>query len=621
MLIPGVRVSRLLQPAEDPAGQRAASVSFSFHQQVPSPVTFADPAGTAPMARTFTVPQPTALRLSAAALAVPGAGLDALLDKLPPPGRGILQVSVATAGSWPGPASLFKGSQPLIADNAAPVIHLSWHGKRRIRTLIVQAAGGSVPQTVEISSPAGTRQAGVGFGGLVAFKRPLTTDRIDVSFPRVQQATTVNSTGQVSTLPVELSRLFVPALAKLRVVAPKAATTFSLACGQGPALRIDGRAYPTAVSGTLGELTGFRPLRVRLCAPGGTVTLGTGRHTLTAAAPGAFAVTDLSLTGPAGPAGPEAGGAAQAGATASAAARTVTAGRWQPDQRQLTIGPGPASYLEVHENYNAGWAATLNGHQLRAVYLDGWQQGFVVPAGAGGTITLSFRPAGSYHLALVVSLLALAVLLGLVAWSLVFRYGRAHRFAGVPSGPAPTRYAALGSLGVIALTFVAGGPVALAAVVVVALAWRWPRWLPGLAFSGMATAGLATAAAAQPAAAGLFGAFGAPAQACALVALAAALAPARARQRQERPDAFGVVDELTSYFDSPAEPGNVHVEVWLPGHLDPERLREATTAMLAGQRRARARRAQGSPWPRPRLHLGVPAAGRPQPGLGRELAG
>ena len=219
-----------------------------------------------------------------------------------------------------------------------------------------------------------------------------------------------------------------------------------------------------------------------------------------------------------------------------------------------------------------------------------------MPAGAGGTITLSFRPAGSYHLALVVSLLALAVLLGLVAWSLVFRYGRAHRFAGVPSGPAPTRYAALGSLGVIALTFVAGGPVALAAVVVVALAWRWPRWLPGLAFSGMAAAGLATAAAAQPAAAGLFGAFGAPAQACALVALAAALAPARARQRQERPDAFGVVDELTCYFDSPAEPGNVHVEVWLPGHLDPERLREATTAMLAGQRRARARRAPGSPW-------------------------
>jgi len=595
VLVPGVRVTRLLQPAEDQAGQRAAQVSFSFHQQVPSPVTYADPAGAAPMARTFTVPQPVTLRLSATALAVPGTGLDALLDRIPPPGRGILQVSVATARSWAGPASLFRGSQPLIADNADPVIHLSWHGRRQIRSLIVQTAGGSVPQTVEISSPDGTRQAEIGFGGLVTFKRPLTTDRIDVSFPRVQQATTISSTSQVSTLPVELSRLRLPALAKLRVGAPSASTPVNLACGQGPELRIDGQAYPTAVRGTLGQLTGFRPLKVRLCTPDGTLALGPGRHTLTAAAPSPFAVTGLSLTG----AGADGGGGG-GGASASAAARTVTVGRWQPDQRQLTVGPGPASYLEVHENYSAGWAATLNGHQLKPVYLDGWQQGFVVPAGTGGTVTLSFRPAASYHFVLVGSVAALAILLGLVAWSLVFRYGRAARYAGVPGGSGSARYAALGSLGVVAVTFVAGGPAALAAVAVVVLAWRWPRWQSVLAFSGIAAAGLLTAAAAQPASTGPFGAFGAPAQACALVALAAGLVPplgpARARPRRERPGAFGVVDELTCYFDSPAEPGNVHVEVWLPGHLDPERLRAATTAMLAGQPRARARRAPGSPW-------------------------
>jgi NRPS condensation-like uncharacterized protein len=540
-----------------------------------------------PMARTFTVPQPVALRLSATALAVPGAGLDTLLNKIRPPGRGVVQVSVATAGSWPGPASLFRGSasQPLITTGTHPVIHLSWHGQRRIRSLVVQAAGGSVPQTVEISSPDGTRQAGIGFGGLVVFKRPLTTDRLDVSFPRVQKATTVSSTGQVSTLPVELSRLSVPALANLRVTAP--AGRISLACGQGPTLTIDGLAYPTAVSGTLGELTGYRPLQVRLCAPDGMLAWGAGRHSLTVA-PGTFAITDLSLT----ETGP-------APATASAASRTVTTGSWQPDRRQLTIGPGPASYLEVHENYNAGWAATLNGHELTPVYLDGWQQGFVVPAGAGGTITLSFRPVAPYHLALVASLLALVVLLGLVAWSFVFKYGRAPRDAGVPAvaGLLPRQATWwLGSLGVIALTFIAGGPVALAAVVVAGLAWRWPRWLPRLAFSGMAAAGLLTAAAAQPAAAGLLGAFGAPAQACALVALAAALAPTRTGQRPERPDAFGVVDELTCYFDSPAEPGNVHMEIWLPGHLDPERLRKATTAMLAAQPRARGRRAPGGPW-------------------------
>ena len=82
VLIPGVRVTRLLQPAEDPAGQQAASAVFSFHQQVPSPFAFADPAATPPMARAFTVARPATLRLPASALALPGPGLDALLDTL-----------------------------------------------------------------------------------------------------------------------------------------------------------------------------------------------------------------------------------------------------------------------------------------------------------------------------------------------------------------------------------------------------------------------------------------------------------------------------------------------------------------------------------------------------------
>ena len=214
VLIPGVRVTRLLQPAQDPAGRQAASAVFSFHQQVPSPFAFADPAATAPMARTFTVAGPATLRLQASALAVPGPGLDALLDTISPPGPGVLQVSVAsTPGALPPgfPASLISGSagMPWTAETASPVIHLSWHGQRRIASLIVRPAAGlpSTPQTVKITSPDGTRQASIGSGGLVRFTTPLTTDRIDVSFPRVRAATIVTSTGQLETLPVRLSRL------------------------------------------------------------------------------------------------------------------------------------------------------------------------------------------------------------------------------------------------------------------------------------------------------------------------------------------------------------------------------------------------------------------------------
>ena len=399
---------------------------------MPSPFAYADPAATPPMARAFTVARPAALRLQASALALPGPGLDALLDALlaraGPPGPGLLQVSIAsTPGAQPAgfPASLISGSagMPWTADTPSPVIHLSWHGRRRIASLIVRPAAGlpSTPLTVKVTSPDGTRQASIGAGGLVRFTTPLTTDRIDVSFPRVRQATIITSTGQLDTLPLRLSRLSVPALAGLRAVSPSGSAKFTLACGQGPALTVDGRVYQTSVSGTIGELSQYLPLRVRLCSPGGTLSLGAGRHTLTAATPGPFAVTDLSLAsinpGP-------------GTAVAPGAARAVTIRSWQPDQRQLSIGRGAASYLEVHENYNPGWAATLNGQQLTPVRLDGWQQAFVVPAGAGGTVTLSFRPAATYHLVLVASLLAVALLLAITAWS----FTPASQRAAAPTG-------------------------------------------------------------------------------------------------------------------------------------------------------------------------------------------
>jgi arabinofuranan 3-O-arabinosyltransferase len=425
--------------------------------------------------------------------------------------------------------------------SASPVIHLSWHGQRRIDSLIVRPARGlpSTPQTVKITSPAGTRQASIGAGGLVTFPAPLTTDRIDVSFPRVRQATVVSDTGQLATLPVRLSQLSVPALAGLRAVTPDAQARFSLACGQGPALTVDGQAHRTAVSGTVGGLSGYLPLPVRVCSPDGTLNFGAGRHTLTAAAPGTFTVTDLSLASVA---------RASQIATESSPGRAVTVRSWQPDQRQVSIGPGAASYLEMHGNFNAGWSAALNGQQLTPVRLDGWQQGFVVPAGPGGTVTLSFRPAATYHLVFAVSLAVAAILLAIAAWSFT---GRRRRGDGGGLGPgagqagreawAPPPVAAagdrrrtwLGVIGVTALIFGVGGPAALVVPVLAYLAWRLSRtsrrvspgtWLPWVAFAAMVVSGLLSAA--RSFGSGLLGSFSGPAQACALVALAAALTPA-----------------------------------------------------------------------------------------------
>jgi hypothetical protein len=80
-------------------------------------------------------------------------------------------------------------------------------------------------------------------------------------------------------------------------------------------------------------------------------------------------------------------------------------------------------------------------------------------------------------------------------------------------------------LAVCALIVLAGGPVALAVPVLAVIGVRWPRLLPGIAAAAMLGAGTLAATAAHPTAMGS-GAFGPAAQACGLVALAAALVPA-----------------------------------------------------------------------------------------------
>ena len=88
-------------------------------------------------------------------------------------------------------------------------------------------------------------------------------------------------------------------------------------------------------------------------------------------------------------------------------------------------------------------------------------------------------------------------------------------------------------LGLGALAFllaVVGGPMVLAVPLAVVLVHYLPRWCGWVAFAAMIAAGVLTALAAHPALAGT-GAFGGPAQACALVALTIALVPALPARR------------------------------------------------------------------------------------------
>jgi arabinofuranan 3-O-arabinosyltransferase len=81
----------------------------------------------------------------------------------------------------------------------------------------------------------------------------------------------------------------------------------------------------------------------------------------------------------------------------------------------------------------------------------------------------------------------------------------------------------------------AGGPLVIAVPALACLGWWRPRWLPPVALGSMLFAGVAAATAGDPTAMGS-GAFGGLAQACALVALTAALMPAIHRSAAREAD-------------------------------------------------------------------------------------
>jgi arabinofuranan 3-O-arabinosyltransferase len=582
VLIPGVRVTRYLQPAEDAAGAAAPSVAFSFSQPAPAPAGEADRAATVPLARVFTLDRPMSLQLSATAVAQPGDGLYQLLGKLAPPGKSTLLVSASsTWGSLPvfGPDNLFeRGTTPWISGSSDPVISLSWHGFRRISKIVVQPGFGfaAAPPTIKVSSFFGNREATVGLGGVATISPPLTTEQMNLSFPGWSKAALPGTSGQ----PVlGLAKLTIPALSRFRVDTINPGAKFSLPCGDGPVIGLDGRSVPTAVSGTLGALAGELPLTVRPCIARDAADLAAGQHHLIAQ-PGLFTVTDVVLRAQRAAAAPAAG-----------PARRLTVLGWGPDSRTVRIGPGAESYVEVHQNANAGWGASLDRHPLESAVLDGWQQGFVVPAGSGGVITMTFAPATWYHASLALSALAIIglivvaagwkrwmsyvlpityfviieagtalllrgtrlaalwqpleilALLALAAGGLGvvrIRRERARRPRGRPApaeppagarvparsrprGPARLRPAA-GPAAVFLLILIVGGPVALVVPVLAVIAAVRPRLLPVVSLAAMIVAGVIAAAAGVPAVAGS-GAFGPWAQALALVALAAALHP------------------------------------------------------------------------------------------------
>jgi arabinofuranan 3-O-arabinosyltransferase len=411
-----------------------------------------------------------------------------------------------------------------------PTLRLAWTGARRIdriRLVGPEAPTAGKAQHVLVSTAAGNVEVPVDGNGWVRFPA-VTTDRIELRITSIAKAV-ADPRGNGWPAPAGVAEIEAPALAGLLTRAP-GSTPIAAPCGQGPAVELDGVTYPTSVSGTLDDVRAGRTLPVRVCDDFASevVQLAKGEHRLRTIPSAAFLAESAALVRDGAP------------ATAPAVTqRTVTLSQWDSTERTVTIAAGEAALLVTPENLNAGWTATLDGQELRAVRVDGWQQGFVVPAGEGGEVTLRFTPDKPYRDGLTLGAVCV-VLVALLALAPARRRAPVTRplarvYRAVPGGEA---WIVLPLMAVVvALGGAAGAVFLLAALIVRQLK---PGALPVLAFASAGT-GIAVAVAGRQLGHGQEWAYGLPVQLAMLAAVcwvAATVAPAAGH-----PDEKATVDE------------------------------------------------------------------------------
>ncbi|MFJ8744471.1 alpha-(1-_3)-arabinofuranosyltransferase family protein [Embleya sp. NPDC127516] len=514
--IPGVQVSRLLRLPTDADRSDAETGVYSMHRDN-------DPGGLSPVAaedglhRRFETPKGGDFAFDMRAVAVPGPELDRLVvGAAPDQAKHITATAESTGhtGRSLSARNLVDGdlTTAWIAGDR-PVVHLNWPDRTSIDEIVLGAAGGlsTRPEEIRIDSPNGSVTVAVDENGLARFG-PIDTDRITVTITRGAPLTVHNPLADKRLqLPVGLSEIHIPALARLRTPPPDPRVAFSLPCGQGPPLAVDGVMHATSASGTVRDLLERRSVAVRLCAaesPGGVLPLGAGMHTVEAGNQGPVQITDVTaIRGQLRPPAPQ-------------SARSATAADWNGDHRSVRMGAGEATYLQMYENRNSGWKATLHGKELRPVRIDGWQQGWLVPAGAAGTVELEYEPGGIYRGGLIGGAVALAAL---IALAFVRRRNRDSAGSDAPPAAPPPPGPILGVLAPTVVVAIVAGPIALVVLALAVLAHLRHRLLTPIALVAMAGAGIAAAIGAGEPIAGGEGSFGPAAQLLALIALCAAL--------------------------------------------------------------------------------------------------
>jgi arabinofuranan 3-O-arabinosyltransferase len=349
--------------------------------------------------------------------------------------------------------------------DTAPSIGLEWNGERTISGFQLQTDPQyDSPTSVTISSADQARDVPVLPDGVVEFD-PITGSTIQIS---LHFADFVSGNP---VKPVGLHGIDIPALRDLYLAPLDPRTPLAISCSDGPSFVHNGNRTTFSADTTLGDFYGSKTISLVPCESQ-SVLLTAGSNTLDSTG-GILAlnIDQLVLGNP------------PVTSPSVEVPRTTTPGHWGETTRTLTAGPGAKNFLVVNEVFNEGWEARLGGVKLEALQIDGWRQAFVLPAGDGGEVTLTFLPNRSYQIGTGIALGLLVLLIGLALWP--DRKRRSLAAVGEGQWPRPL----LVGLLFFASVWCTGIGVIMLPVLVV-FRKRFQHALPLVAFGSFAIAGI-----------------------------------------------------------------------------------------------------------------------------------
>ena len=427
LTVPGVHpVPELVIPAAAPAAPAQilsrvevpalTGCAFVATRSLCSPALVRSGEETAGIFRSLTLAAGAAYELSGTVLPGVGGNIERLLDF---PGRITATASssrVQSPAARPATVADADLGTGWVAGDAdpSPRLRLDLPQARtvtRLQFLLDPYLAASRPTSVTVTGDDGTGSTvPVDAEGYAAIS-PTTGRGLDIDFLSDSGASSIDSvSGFAAHLPVGVSEVRLEGADDLRAVLDPTRTV-AVPCGFGPSVLVDDTRLPTQVEGTVEQVLRGAPLRWSACptTSAATVDLAAGRHTLSAAATTEFRPYQLLLRRVDAPPS-----AAAASTSASQSIAAAGDGGWAVPQRAQ---PG---MLVLSHNANPGWVATDGqGQALPSVRVNGWQQGWVLPAGAATVVHTRYAPQPWYAAGLAVGGVAFLALL--VLWLLSTR--------------------------------------------------------------------------------------------------------------------------------------------------------------------------------------------------------